>query len=138
MQKHSRILIALTIFFSGMALIPFVAFPSERIAWHQFADAYQPSEVEVNIEGFAFMPDPLVVPAGTTVRWTNKDDVSHTVTSDLPGLLDSGTLLPGERFEYRFDTAGSYSYICTIHPSMTGTVIVLDRAFSVYLPLVTR
>jgi plastocyanin len=138
MQKNARILIALTIFLSGMVLLPFVAFPSERITWQQFADAYEPPDREVSIDGLAFLPDPIVVAAGTTVRWTNHDAVPHTVTSNPAGLFNSGTLLPGESFEYRFDTPGSYSYICTIHPSMTGTVIVLDQAFTVYLPFVAR
>ena len=138
MRKHARILIALTIFLSGMVLVPFVAFPSEEITWQQFADAYQPSEVDVDIEGFAFVPDPIVVATGTTVRWRNRDEVSHTVTSDPPGLFDSGTLQRGDRFEYRFDVPGTYNYICKIHPTMTGTVIVTGPSIAVYLPLVTR
>lgn len=138
MQKHARILIALTIFMSGMALVPFVAFPSERITWQQFADAYQPEDVEVSIEGFAFVPDPILIAPGTKVRWTNNDSVPHTVTSDLAGLFDSGTLQPGEKFDFRFDAPGSYSYTCTLHPSMTGTVIVSDRLFTLYLPFVAR
>lgn len=138
MKKNSRILIALTIFLSGMVLVPFVAFPSERIAWQQFADAYQPPDMEVQIRGFAFEPDPILIPAGTTVRWTNKDDVPHVVASDPAGLFNSGTLLPGERFEYRFDAPGSYSYICSIHPSMVATVIVVAQDFKVFLPFVAR
>jgi plastocyanin len=138
MQKLARILIALTIFLSGMALLPFAAFPSDRITWQQFADAYEPADKEVSIEGLAFVPDSILVVPGTTVRWTNNDNVTHTVTSDPAGLFNSGPLQPGESFEYRFDAPGSYSYICTIHPSMTGAVIVLDPDLTVYLPFVTR
>lgn len=138
MKRQARTLIALAIFLSGMALVPFVAFPSEAISWQQFADAYQPADKEVSIEGFAFVPDPILVAPGTTVRWTNNDSVPHTVTSDPAGLFDSGTLEPGESFEYRFDDPGTYPYLCTIHPTMTGTVIVSDQIFSIYMPLVTR
>jgi plastocyanin len=138
MQKHTRILVALSIFVSGMALAPFVAFPSERITWQQFADAYQPLDEVVSIEGFTFTPDPILVAAGTTVRWTNNDSVPHTVTSSPAGLFDSGTLLPGESFEFRFDTPGSYPYFCAIHPIMTGTVMVWDQVFRTYLPFVVR
>jgi plastocyanin len=138
MQKHARILIALAIFLSGMALVPFVAFPSAAITWQQFADAYEPSDKEVSIEGFAFVPDPIIIPPGTKVRWTNNDSVSHTVTSNPAGLFDSGPLEPGDDFDFRFEEPGTYTYSCTIHPSMTGTVIVTDQSFRLYIPLVTR
>jgi plastocyanin len=68
--------------------------------------------------------------------------VAHTVTSDPPGAFDSGPLQPGESFEYLFDTPGTYRYLCTLHPFVTGTetgtVIVSEQVFSIYLPMVTR
>lgn len=138
MQKNARFLIAFAIFLSGMALVPFAVFPSEQITWQQFADAYQPPDEQVSIEEFAFTPGTIIITTGTTVRWTNEDSVAHTVTSDPAGVFDSGTLQPGETFEYRFDTPGTYPYLCTLHPSMTGTVIVSEQVFSIYLPMVTR
>jgi plastocyanin len=67
-------------------------------------------------------------PPGTTVTWTNEDNVPHTVmsgTRDNPSdLFDSGNVEPGEVFTYTFDEAGTYDYFCSIHPGMNGTVIV--------------
>ncbi len=77
----------------------------------------------VSISGFSFQPQTINVTAGTTVTWTNLDSVTHTVTSDT-GLFDSGSLSTGQTFSRTFNTAGSYDYHCSIHPSMTGSVIV--------------
>jgi len=71
----------------------------------------------------AFMPDQLNVAAGTAVTWTNTDSVSHTSTSDAAGW-DSGIVAPGGQFSVAFQTAGTYSYHCAIHPGMVGTVVV--------------
>jgi plastocyanin len=78
---------------------------------------------EVDIANFAFAPQNLMVTQGDTVRWTNQDNVSHTSTSD-DGIWDSGILNNGQSFEYIFTDVGSFSYYCTVHPSMTGAVIV--------------
>ena len=78
---------------------------------------------EVFIQGMAFDPGTITVAANTTITWTNKDGVSHTVTSNT-GLFDSGTINPNKTFSHLFVTAGSYPYHCTIHPSMTATVNV--------------
>ena len=68
------------------------------------------------------------VKAGETVFWTNVDGVSHTVTSAAQGVpedaFDSGYIGPGQSFALRFDRPGEYSYTCTVHPQMNGTVIV--------------
>jgi plastocyanin len=71
----------------------------------------------------AFQPDDLNIAAGTTVTWTNTDSTSHTSTSDAAGW-NSGTLPPGGRFSLVFQTAGTFSYHCAIHPGMVGTVVV--------------
>ena len=78
---------------------------------------------EVEIAGFAFGPAALRVPVGTEVTWTNSDPTPHTVTSDS-GSFASPTLDAGAAFAFRFDAAGTYSYICQIHPSMKGSVVV--------------
>ena len=80
--------------------------------------------VEVDIQGFAFNPSSITIPAGTTVRWTNKDAVGHTVTSDSGGTLDSPLLQNGQSWEFTFTEPGTYTYHCTPHPFMRGTVIV--------------
>jgi plastocyanin len=71
----------------------------------------------------AFSPDELNVAVGTTVTWTNGDSVAHTSTSDATGW-NSGTIPPGGRFSFEFQSAGTFPYRCTIHPGMVGTVNV--------------
>jgi len=71
----------------------------------------------------AFVPSELDVVAGTAVTWTNTDSVAHTSTSDAPGW-NSGTIAPGRQFSTVFQTAGTFSYHCSIHPGMVGTVVV--------------
>jgi len=77
----------------------------------------------VSIKNFAFNPGSVTVAAGTTVVWTNDDGTGHTVTAD-DGSFDSKTVDTGGTFSQTFATAGSFTYKCTIHPSMTGTVVV--------------
>jgi plastocyanin len=71
----------------------------------------------------AFTPDDLEVAVGTTVMWTNTDSVSHTSTSNGSGW-DSGIIQPGRQFSFTYQTAGTFSYHCAIHPGMVGTVTV--------------
>jgi amicyanin len=79
----------------------------------------------VKIEQFAFGPESITVKAGTTVTWTNNDQDPHTVTSQgKDGPLKSATMNKGDTYQYTFSTAGTYAYLCTIHPFMTGTVVV--------------
>jgi plastocyanin len=71
----------------------------------------------------AFNPASVSVTAGTTITWTNKDAIGHTVTSDT-GLFDSGTVAASGTYQYTFSTAGTFSYHCKIHPGMTASVTV--------------
>jgi plastocyanin len=71
----------------------------------------------------AFSPDVADLAVGTTVTWTNNDSVPHTSTADA-SLWNSGTVAPGGRFSFTFQTSGTFSYHCAIHPGMVGTVIV--------------
>ena len=82
-----------------------------------------PGMNEVWIQGMAFDPSSITINAGTTITWTNKDGVPHTVTSDT-GLFNSGTLGTNGTYSYKFVTSGTYAYHCAIHPYMTATVIV--------------
>jgi plastocyanin len=77
----------------------------------------------VTIKGFAFEPATVTIKAGESVTWTNQDSANHTVVADK-GEFTSGDLANGATFTFKFDTAGTYAYKCSIHPSMTGTVIV--------------
>ena len=82
-----------------------------------------PGPNEVFIQGKAFDPGTITVVANTTITWTNKDGVAHTVTSNT-GLFDSGTINANGTYSHMFSTAGTYPYHCTIHPSMTASVKV--------------
>jgi plastocyanin len=85
----------------------------------------QPSAANttVNIDNFVFGPQTLTVPVGATVTWTNKDDIPHTSVS-TEGVFKSKVLDTDEKFSYKFDKAGTYPYYCTIHPKMTGKIVV--------------
>jgi amicyanin len=80
--------------------------------------------VQVSILGYKFDPPALTVPVGTTVVWTNRDDVPHTVTSTDKTFKSSGALDQGDSYSYTFTAAGTYAYYCTVHPFMTAKVIV--------------
>jgi plastocyanin len=76
----------------------------------------------VSIMNFSFNPNSLTVKVGTKVTWTNHDSVTHTVTADQ-GAFNS-PVAPGSSFSFTFTKAGTYAYHCSIHPSMTATIIV--------------
>jgi plastocyanin len=79
----------------------------------------------VDIKNFAFAPAMLTVKVGTKVTWTNQDSDAHTVTSkNNSAPLSSPALNTGQSYSYTFTKPGSYSYLCTIHPFMTATVVV--------------
>jgi plastocyanin len=79
--------------------------------------------VEVKIDNFSFGPQTVTVPVGATVTWTNRDDIPHTVVS-TDGVFKSKVRDTDEKFSYTFTKAGTYPYYCTIHPKMTGQVVV--------------
>jgi len=87
--------------------------------------ADQPSQAnaEIKIDNFVFGPQTLTVPVGATVTWTNKDDIPHTTVS-TDGVFKSKVMDTDEKFSYKFDKAGTYSYYCSVHPKMTGKVVV--------------
>jgi plastocyanin len=81
------------------------------------------AETEVKIHNFAFAPQRVVVKAGTTVIWINDDDIPHTVASSAK-LFKSNALDTKDKFSFTFTTAGAYEYFCSLHPHMTGTIVV--------------
>src|ERR1700745_443600 len=85
----------------------------------------QPSaaNVAVKIDNFVFGPETITVPVGTTVTWTNSDDIPHTVVS-TEGLFKSKVLDTDEKYSFTFSKAGIFPYFCSIHPKMTGKVVV--------------
>jgi plastocyanin len=84
-----------------------------------------PATMVVKIDNFSFSPATLTVPVGATVTWTNQDDIPHTVVStDDPRAFRSKVLDTDEKFSYTFTKAGTFAYFCSVHPKMTGTVLV--------------
>jgi plastocyanin len=82
------------------------------------------SSVEIEIVNSAFSPSYLEVPVGTTVTWTNKDTVPHTVSGEDLMFDDSSMLDFGKSFSQTFTEPGTHSYHCSPHPNMTGTIVV--------------
>lgn len=81
----------------------------------------------VAINGMAFLPNSIKVKVGTTVTWTNQDPYAHTVTGDgsnIPKGFDSGNLGTGKSYSYTFTSPGTFTYHCTIHPQLIGSVTV--------------
>jgi 3',5'-cyclic AMP phosphodiesterase CpdA len=78
---------------------------------------------EIGIDNFSFSPATTSVPVGTTINWTNRDDVPHTVVS-TERTFKSAVLDTGGQFSRRFDAAGTFKYFCSLHPRMTGEIVV--------------
>ncbi len=97
---------------------------------NQPSNATSPAQATnaVAIENFSFSPANITVKAGTTVTWTNKDNVNHTVTADDPSAdaPASQDIAKGQTYSFTFKTVGTYKYHCQLHPSMTGTVKVTE------------
>jgi plastocyanin len=84
----------------------------------------------VDISGFAFSPGAVTIGVGDTVTWTNNDAVPHTATSVGSPVAFDGEMAPGESFSFTFLEAGTYDYICELHPEMEGTIVVQAAAAS--------
>ena len=82
-----------------------------------------PATLEVKVDNFTFAPETLTVSANSTVTWTNKDDVPHVIAS-TDGLFRSKGLDTDDHYSFRFTKPGTYKYYCSIHPKMTGTIVV--------------
>jgi len=80
---------------------------------------------DVAIHNYSFTPRTLTVPVGATVTWTNRDfDVHAVVADDSPPTFKSAGLDTGDSFSFTFNKAGTYSYHCSVHPHMTGKIVV--------------
>jgi len=117
MRKSVSIAVLTTALVLGMGTI--------AISQKKFlASAQQkPETTGVKIDNFSFGPGTLTVPVGTTVTWTNHDDIPHTVVSS-DGAFKSKVLDTDEKFSYTLSKTGTYPYFCSIHPKMVGKVIV--------------
>ena len=108
----------------GVVLTVLAAFASVAVTQPGVAKAGdQSASSEVKIDNFSFGPETLTVAAGTTVTWTNNDDVPHTVVSD-DKVFKSKALDTDDKFSYTFTKPGTYNYFCSVHPKMTAKVVV--------------
>lgn len=115
MKSASRILgiAALVIAFTAITSVPRIsgATPDET------------QQNQVKIDNFAFTPPTITVSTGTQVKWVNHDDIPHNVVSDDKSFK-SKALDTDEEFTFTFSKPGTYTYFCSIHPKMTGKVVV--------------
>ena len=81
------------------------------------------TSAEVKIDNFSFGPGEITVPVGSTATWTNRDDIPHTVVS-TDGVFKSKVMDTDEKFSFTFTKPGTFPYFCSIHPKMTGKVVV--------------
>jgi plastocyanin len=88
-----------------------------------WADTAAPANA-VSIDNFTFGPQSVTVKAGTTVTWTNKDDIPHGIASANNAFTKSKALDTDDSYSFTFTTPGTYRYFCYIHPHMTGTIVV--------------
>ena len=87
------------------------------------AGSAQAADTEVLIDQFTFTPQRVTVKVGTTVTWSNEDDVPHTIASSSK-LFKSKPLDTRDKFSFTFTTPGTYEYFCSLHPHMTGAIVV--------------
>jgi len=115
-----------TVPFSGFARWGRILDPDDASPEDRAALAEGDAVIEIEISRMAFQRPRLEVPAGTTVRWVNRDPVGHTTTSD-DGVWASSLIGPGETAQHTFTEAGEFSYHCVPHPFMTATIVVTPR-----------
>ena len=116
MTRDFKILTFQAAVLAGSALMMGVAADMARAA-------PTPAAAAVTIGNFTFKAQVLTVKPGTTVTWTNADDIPHTVTSNT-GAFKSKVLDSGDKFSFTFAKPGQFGYFCSLHPHMTGTIIV--------------
>jgi plastocyanin len=90
----------------------------------QPAPAAEGGAAEVTMKDIKFSPSEVTVKVGDTVTWTNDDSVGHDVTADSFKSGDPGAMQGGDTFEHTFDKAGTFDYVCSVHPGMEGAVTV--------------
>jgi amicyanin len=106
---------------NGMGSMPMTPSPTDGAA--PTIAATPVAANAVNIDNFAFVPATVTVKVGSTVTWTNKDEDPHTVVAD-GGAFRSEALGSGGTYSFTFPTAGTFDYVCSIHPFMRGNVVV--------------
>ncbi len=108
----------------GAAVVLSLILASGALQWRTVAAAQDPPAANVvAIDNFTFTPSELTIAAGAQVTWINKDDVPHTVVS-VDHKFKSRALDTDEKFSFTFRAPGTYEYFCSVHPKMTGKIIV--------------
>ena len=120
MKRISTIVVCAAILLAGAAL----AVRSKSGSATGFGAVVSGSPAAIHIGNFSFDPQTLTIPAGTTITWTNKDDVPHVVSSDDGKTFKSSALDTDDHFSFQFTKPGTYNYYCAIHPKMTAKIIV--------------
>jgi plastocyanin len=116
MKRASRM-----VTFQALAIL--AAAGGMSVVAHEAKAAASAQTAMVRIGNFTFAQQTLVVRPGTTVTWVNDDDIPHTVVAkDM--AFKSKVLDTGDRFSFTFAKAGQFGYFCSLHPHMTGTVVV--------------
>jgi plastocyanin len=87
------------------------------------AEQTKSAATNITIDNFSFAPKEITVAAGTTITWVNRDDVPHTVVNP-DKKFRSKALDTDDQFSFTFTDAGTYNYFCSVHPTMTGKIIV--------------
>jgi plastocyanin len=105
--------------FAALSLASFALAAASLLAQRAKAAA----KANVTIDNFAFAPETLTVAAGTNVTWTNRDDIPHSIV-ESNGLFHSQAFDTNGTYSYTFEKAGTYDYICGLHPHMKGQIIV--------------
>ena len=129
LRKHSVAVVAVSLVLASCSASRPSAHPSVTLSPDAGATpsitvpAVPASGNQVTIDGFAFAPATLTVGAGSTVTWTNRDEEPHTVAAS-DGSFRSPGMGTGATFTHTFATAGTFDYVCSIHPMMRGTVVV--------------
>ena len=100
---------------------------SAQAGMSQASDKSEMAGNQVTIDNFSFTPPALTIPAGSTVTWTNKDDVPHTVVETNNHKFKSKALDTDETFSFTFNEPGTYEYFCSVHPKMVAKVIVEQK-----------
>ena len=113
----------MTTFVSNICIVTALAAAVLAAAFAFPAASAQAADTQVKIDNFTFAPQRITVKAGTTVTWINDDDIPHTVASSSK-LFKSKTLDTEDKFSFTFTTPGSYEYFCSLHPHMTGAIVV--------------
>jgi plastocyanin len=123
-KKGKKLMIRKTVWIVGLfASVMVLTLLLSAASSRSTAKAAEPATAEVKVDNFSFGPATLTVAVGTTVTWTNRDDIPHTIVSN-DKVFKSKVLDTDEKFSFTFAKAGTYPYFCSIHPKMTGSVVV--------------